>query len=203
MKSVQILQVRLNAMRKLKLVCQSALLHLLDTFRSWIEPKPTLPIIEVLSKIREEKEEWSPFLPRLCRGKPLKEHSILLWDYENIDIHHIDAIMRLAKYTPHKRYMVTKKSIPKTKQALIEAMGFTILGRKPYEGSADDKIINLIQIHALYPYLMLISSDSDFVASVHRHLKKGCVQWIMQDCNKKRILMLVNLTHPRLILSTF
>ena len=65
-----------------------------------------------------------------------------------------------------------------------------------------------IPYQSVQVFLSLVSkssdiANSDFVPCVHRFLEAHHVQWIINDANKKRICMRVNLSHTRLILSTF
>lgn len=133
--------------------------------------------------------------------QPLLPHSLVIWDVENISLRYIEQIKHLAKFTPHKRYALSKMPLSQKQERLLAQEGFTLFEHYPLR--VDEKIVALIHRHQLYTHLMLISSDSDFVPSVKRFLVKNSVQWIMQDENKKRICMYMNLTHPRLTLSTF
>ena len=148
--------------------------------------KPPLPLCE-------PQELWS--------HQPLLPHSLVIWDAENISLRYVKQIKHLAKFTPYKRYAISKMPLSEKQERLLTQEGFTLFEHYPF--SADAKIVELIRRHQLYTHLMLITSDSDFVPSVKRFLLKRHVQWIMQDENKKRICMYMNLTHPRLTLSTF
>lgn len=140
----------------------------------------------------DEQELWN--------NKPLLKNSLFVWDVENIPVNSLDTIKRLAKFTPQKRYAISKKPLLREWAMLLTKEGFTLFEHYPL--SADAKIIHLIDTHHLCSHLILVSSDSDFVPVVKRFLEKHPVQWIMQDENKKRICMYINLTHPKLTLST-
>ncbi|MDD3505857.1 MAG: NYN domain-containing protein [Sulfurimonas sp.] len=139
------------------------------------------------------QETWS--------NKPFIPHSLLVWDVENISVRYLNRIKNLARFTPQKRYALSKKPLSLKQERLLAREGFTLFEHYPL--SADEKIVELIHRHHLYTHMILISSDSDFVPSVKRFLTKRHVQWIMQDENKKRICMYMNIAHPRLTLTTF
>lgn len=142
----------------------------------------------------------NPLSTILWENKPLLENSLVVWDSDNISICALETIKHLAKFTPHKRYIVSHKPLAEEKEALLRKEGFTIIVSSPY--STDARIIALIDNHHHSTSLILISSDGDFVPVVKRFLEKHPMQWIMQDCNKKRICMNINLAHPKLTLST-
>lgn len=133
--------------------------------------------------------------------KPLLKGSFLLWDVENISEKRLEEIHALVKFTPEKLYAISKKALNPYRIRFFQSRGFILFEHYPL--SADEKIINLIKVHQGCTHLILISSDSDFVPSIHRFLETQThhVQWIMEDANKKRICMNVNLSHPRLYLS--
>ncbi len=137
----------------------------------------------------------------LWKNKPLLENSLVVWDSDNISLSALEPIKHLAKFTPHKRYIVSKKPLEEEKDALLREDGFTC---NVYSTSynTDARIVDLIDSHHHCTSLILISSDGDFVPVVKRFLAKHPVQWIMYDCNKKRICMTINLAHPHLALST-
>ena len=136
----------------------------------------------------------------LWNDKALLKGSFLVWDFENIGISFFEAIKACVAFTPEKLYLMCKHPISTQNRALLEARGFILF--ENYPGSADEKIIDLIKVHQGCTHLILISSDSDFVPAVHRYLENHHVQWIMNDCNKKRICMKINLAHPRLKITT-
>ncbi len=137
----------------------------------------------------------------LWKNKPLLENSLVVWDSDNISLSALETIKHLAKFTPHKRYIVSKKPFEEEKDALLLEDGFTCnVSSASYP--TDARIVDLIDSHHHCTSLILISSDGDFVPVVKRFLEKHPVQWMMHDCNKKRICMNINLAHPNLTLST-
>lgn len=134
---------------------------------------------------------------RLWHNKPLLKNSLLVWDVENISINCLDTIKRLAKFTPQKLYAISKKPFTDELETLLSKEGFILSPQY-----ADAKIVHLIDTNHHGSHLILVSSDGDFVPVVKRFLEKHPVQWIMQDRNKKRICMNINLAHPNLTLST-
>ena len=139
-------------------------------------------------------------LVSLWNNKPILANSVLVWDIENIPIKALPHIKHLAKFTPQTRYVISKDTLCDEQEALISKEGFTHDSSYPY--ATDTKIVHLIDTHHSSSYLMFISSDGDFIPVINRFLKKHPVQWIMQDCNKKRICMNINLAHPNLTLSS-
>ena len=137
---------------------------------------------------------------RLWHNKPLLKNSLLVWDVENISINCLDTIKRLAKFTPEKRYAISKKPFTDAFETLLSKDGFILSPQNPQY--ADAQIVHLIDTNHHSSHLILVSSDGDFVPVVKRFLEKHPVQWMMQDCNKKRICMNINLAHPNLRIST-
>ena len=126
-------------------------------------------------------------------NKPLLENSLLVWDSDNISVSALDMIQHLAKITPHKRYAISKKPLSKDNEARLLKEGFIILASYPHP--TDATIVQLIDsYHHHSSYLIFISSDGDFIPVINRFLHTHPVQWMMQDCNKKRICMYINLT---------
>jgi len=136
----------------------------------------------------------------LWNNKPILKNSLLVWDVENISIKALSSIKHLAKFTPQKCFAISKVPLDELKAAILLKEGFNLYISYPYV--SDDAIIDFIDTHHHGSSLIFISSDSDFVPVINRFLHKHSVQWIMQDCNKKRICMYINLSHPRLTLSS-
>lgn len=166
---------------------------MIKTLSHWFERYPIAPLQIQYRPIPQESLLWN--------DKPLLRHSFLVWDVENISVKYFDSIKALVKFTPEKLYAISKKALSLNNLRFFEEHGFVLF--ENYPGSADEKIMKLIAMHQGCTHLILISSDSDFVPSVHRFLEHHHVQWIINDANKKRICMRVNLSHTRLILSTF
>ena len=136
----------------------------------------------------------------LWNKKPMQEHSILVWDLENISFKNLEVIKSKAAYSPEKLYVVTKQRISAKKRVKIEEEGFKILDL--HKNISDQKIIDVMKLYSLYPNMILISSDSDFVNSVKVYVQKNKLQWIMKDSNKKRILMKMDISNKNLKIST-
>ena len=166
---------------------------MIQTISEWFERYPIAPLQIQYRSIPQGSLLWN--------DKPLLRHSFLVWDVENISVKCFDSIKALVKFTPEKLYAISKKALRLNNLRFFEEHGFVLF--ENYPGSADEKIMKLIAMHQGCTHLILISSDSDFVPSVHRFLEHHYVQWIINDANKKRICMRVNLSHTRLILSTF
>ena len=166
---------------------------MIQTITGWVERYALTPLQIQYRPIPQESLLWN--------DKPLLRHSFLVWDVENISVKCFDSIKALVKFTPEKLYAISKKVLSPSVIGFFEEHGFVLFEK--YPGSADEKIMKLIAMHQGCTHLILISSDSDFVPSVHRFLEYHHVQWIINDANKKRICMRVNLSHTRLTLSTF
>ena len=166
---------------------------MIQTISEWFERYPIAPLQIQYRPIPQGSLLWN--------DKPLLRHSFLVWDVENISVKCFDSIKALVKFTPEKLYAISKKALSLNNLRFFEEHGFVLF--ENYPGSADEKIMKLIAMHQGCTHLILISSDSDFVPSVHRFLEHHYVQWIINDANKKRICMRVNLSHTRLTLSTF
>jgi len=132
--------------------------------------------------------------------KPIKENSILVWDLENIPFSRLNAIKKLVKYTPEKLYVVTRQKLSIKLKKQIEKEQFKILDL--HQSISDTKIIKVMKLYGLYSNMVLISSDSDFVESAKKFIKKSHLQWIMIDSNKKRIIMKMDISHKKLTIST-
>ena len=166
---------------------------MIQTISEWFERYPIAPLQIQYRPIPQGSLLWN--------DKLLLRHSFLVWDVENISVKCFDSIKALVKFTPEKLYAISKKVLSPSVLGFFEENGFVLF--ENYPGSADEKIMKLIAMHQGCTHLILISSDSDFVPSVHRFLEYHHVQWIINDANKKRICMRVNLSHTRLTLSTF
>ena len=166
---------------------------MIQTITGWFERYALTPLQIQYRPIPQGSLLWN--------DKPLLRHSFLVWDVENISVKCFDSIKALVKFTPEKLYAISKKVLSPSVLGFFEEHGFVLF--ENYPGSADEKIMKLIAMHQGCTHLILISSDSDFVPSVHRFLEHHYVQWIINDANKKRICMRVNLSHTRLTLSTF
>jgi len=129
--------------------------------------------------------------------KQMKKKSILLWDLENIPFSKLNQIKKISTCTPEKLYVVTKQQLGEKKKNLIESNYFKILDK--HKTISDDKLIRVLKMHTLYDYLIIISSDSDFVNSVKKFLECGnSVQWIVEETKMKRILMKMDISNPKL-----
>jgi hypothetical protein len=164
-----------------------------NIFTAWFRV-PKLSELEMqYMLIPQTKLQW--------KNKPIIIGTFLIWDLENISFDHLEKIKDLVMFTPEKLYGISMQPISLKKQKRLYEEGFILF--EQYAKSADEKIINLIKVHQGATHLILVSSDSDFVPSVHAYLKEHHVQWIIDDRKKKRICMHVNLIHPRLRITTF
>ncbi len=148
----------------------------------------------------EENYQQIEYERLLWNNKPIREDSVLLWDLENIAFHRLDEIKRVAKYTPQRCYVVTTQNISDKKRAKIESEHFKLLDA--HETISDEKILSLMRLYAAKKEMILISSDSDFAKEANRYIKNNRLQWIVTDCNKKRVTMFVRLDSPNLTLSS-
>jgi predicted nuclease of predicted toxin-antitoxin system len=147
---------------------------------------------ELFTKVNTSKLLWNK--------KPMLPHSILVWDLENISYKNLKTIKNRVAYSPEKLYIVTKQKLSKRNRLKMEMEGFKILDL--HSGISDEKIISVMDVYSMYSNMILISSDSDFVSVAKRYLKKSNLQWIMNDRNKKRILMKMNITDKNLKITT-
>lgn len=164
---------------------------MIEKISQWLETSSCFSLEQQYTLVSKEELLWN--------HKPLLKGSFLLWDVENISIKHFEEIKTLVKFTPERLYAISKRVLSLKAIRFFQSRGFILCENYPL--SADEKIMDLIRIHQGCTHLILISSDSDFVPSIHRFLETHHVQWIMEDANKKRICMNVNLSHPRLQLS--
>ena len=164
-----------------------------EKITQWLLAYPLMSLNTQYGCVKNEIVLWN--------HKPLRKGSFLVWDVENISMKSFEQIKSLVKFTPEKLYALSKRALSETALAFFRERGFMLF--ENYPATADEKIISLIKVHQGYTHLILISSDSDFVPSVHRYLEEHHVQWIINDANKKRICMRVNLCHPRLCISVF
>ena len=136
----------------------------------------------------------------LWNKKPILSHSILVWDLENISYKNLKTIKNKVTYSPEKLYIVTKQKLSKRNRFKMEMEGFKILDL--HKSISDEKIISVMNLYSMYSNMILISSDSDFVSVAKRYLKNNNLQWIMNDKNKKRILMKMDITEKNLRITT-
>lgn len=118
---------------------------------------------------------------------------------ENIPFHKLEDIKRVAKYTPSELYVITKQAIGTKLQAKIVQEHFRVLDS--HRTISDTKIISIMRLYKDRENMILISSDSDFAKEANSYIKKHKLHWILNEPNKKRVLMYVNLSSPNLTLS--
>ena len=137
----------------------------------------------------------------LWNKKTLALHSLLLWDIENIPINALQLIKQLVKCTPYNAYAISQYPIDEVQRTFLEQEGIRFI--PTYPECADKTLCTLIlEAKQRITSLIFVSSDGDFVPYIKEALKNCNVLWIMQDCNKKRICMNIDLSHPRLTLSS-
>jgi hypothetical protein len=144
-----------------------------------------------LKDVKIEKYLWN--------NKPIIEDSVLLWDLENIHFNRLEDIKKLAKYTPQDMYVITKEHLSNKYKNRIEKEHFKILDS--HKGISDEKIIAIMKLYANRPYMILISSDTDFAKSVNRYIKHNRMQWIVVEANKKGVAMRADLANSNLTIS--
>lgn len=147
---------------------------------------------EIFEEIDTSKLLWNK--------KPILYHSILVWDLENIPFKRLPEIKRAAAYSPEKLYVITKQNLSEKNKLKIQKEGFKIFDL--HNGISDEKIINIMKIYSMYANMILVSSDSDFVNAAKIYLKNNKLQWIINDKNKKRILMKMDITNKNLKITT-
>jgi len=136
----------------------------------------------------------------LWNMKPIQKNSILLWDFENISFKKLEQIKKLVRYTPEEMYIVTKQPLGTKLIYKTAKEHFKILNA--HKTISDDKIIQMIKLFKKRSHMILISSDSDFVKVVEQYTKANKLHWIIEDKNKKAIMMYVDLTNKNLKIST-
>jgi hypothetical protein len=124
--------------------------------------------------------------------------NILIWDIENIPYHFKDQVFNHIKNDPIKKYIVSKRKFDEKQLDIFKNDGFTFMSAK-YHKDADSKIIDLMKILLLNASeITLVTSDSDFVNFIFKY--KDMVDRfniIMNEHNKKRILMKSDITDPK------
>ena len=123
-------------------------------------------------------------------------NNILLWDIENISYKRLDEIEKKIDSQYDKKYIISKIQFNSViLKKLIEHNYIALSALK----DADSSIINEIQKISNDGSITIISNDSDFVSSIKKSLKKHIkVKWIVEDNNKKRILMKSDLSFENL-----
>lgn len=130
-----------------------------------------------------------------------KAKTVLLWDLENIPYSNFAQVKKALKFAPERSFIITKQNIKNSKFASMQREGFEVL--VAHKNDSDTKIKQVYNILKEYEEFVFISSDSDFVDITKKILsQRKKLTWIMQDANKKRILMKINLSDKNLKLLT-
>ena len=159
-------------------------------------------LFKLLENIFIKEDNFKIISPEmyLWNMKPMQENSILLWDLENISFKKLEQIKKLVRYTPEEMYIVTKQSLGAKFIQKTAKEHFRVLDA--HKTISDDKIIKMIKLFKKRSHMILISSDSDFVKVVESYTKANKLHWILEDRNKKAIMMHINLTNKNLKIST-
>ena len=130
-----------------------------------------------------------------------KERTVLLWDLENISYRYFEKVKKLLRFAPERSFIVTTQAIEASKLISMQKDGFEIL--RAHKTDSDTKIKNVYNILKDYDAFVFISSDSDFIDIGKKVLSQGKkLIWVIQDANKKRIMMKMEISHKKLKLIT-
>ncbi len=130
-----------------------------------------------------------------------REKAVLLWDLENIPYSHLPQVKQSLKFAPERSFIITTNPIKHSKLISMQKNGFEVL--VAHKSDSDAKIKSVYRILKEYDEFIFISSDSDFVDIGKKILsERKKLIWIMQDANKKRIAMKMNLCDKNLKLIT-
>jgi hypothetical protein len=130
-----------------------------------------------------------------------REKAVLLWDLENIPYSHLPKVKQSLKFAPERSFIISTQTINPSKLKSMHREGFEVL--RAHKSDSDTKIKSVYRILKEYDEFIFISSDSDFV-DIGKKILSECkkLTWIMQDANKKRIAMKMNLCDKNLKLIT-
>ncbi len=130
-----------------------------------------------------------------------KEKSVLLWDLENIPYSYFSKLKLSLKFAPERSFIITTNPIKHSKLISMQRNGFEVL--VSHKTDSDTKIKNVYKILKDYDEFVFVTSDSDFTDIGKKILSQGKkLTWVMQDANKKRIAMKMNITDKNLKLIT-
>lgn len=130
-----------------------------------------------------------------------KEKTVLLWDLENIAYSSFAKIKKALKFAPERSFIITTNPIKHSKLISMQKNGFEVL--VAHKSDSDAKIKSVYRILKEYEEFIFVSSDSDFTDIAKKILSNGKkLTWIMQDANKKRIVMKMNITDKNLKIIT-
>lgn len=130
-----------------------------------------------------------------------KERTVLLWDLENIPYSNFDKIKNSLKFAPERSFIITTNPIKHSKLISMHKNGFEVL--VAHKSDSDTKIKKVYKILKEYNEFVFITSDGDFADIGKKILFQGKkLTWIMQDANKKRIVMKMNITDKNLKIMT-
>lgn len=120
---------------------------------------------------------------------------------ENIPYSHLPKIKKALKFAPERSFIITTNPIKHSKLISMQKNGFEVL--VAHKSDSDTKIKSVYRILNEYDEFIFVSSDSDFVDIAKKILsERKKLTWIMQDANKKRIAMKMNLCDKNLKLIT-
>lgn len=130
-----------------------------------------------------------------------KERTVLLWDLENIPYSYFDKIKDSLKFAPERSFIITTNPIKHSKLISMHKNGFEVL--VAHKSDSDTKIKSVYRVLKEYEEFIFVSSDGDFADIGKKILSQGKkLTWIMQDANKKRIIMKMNITDKNLKIMT-
>lgn len=130
-----------------------------------------------------------------------KTRAVLLWDLENIPYSYFPKVKLSLKFAPERSFIITTNPIKNSKLVSMQKNGFEVL--VAHKTDSDTKIKKVYKILKDYDEFVFVTSDSDFTDIGKKILSQGKkLTWIMQDANKKRITMKINITDKNLKLIT-
>lgn len=139
---------------------------------------------------------------RLTWGKgKLKPNTLLLWDLENIPFAYFELIKTKLSFAPQKAFIITKHNLSQQSIEHMQNNGFEVFNK--HKTDSDTKIKQIYKMLNLYEEFVIVSSDADFISMGKSIIKQNKpLTWIMRDIHKKRVIMKINLTAPKLKLIT-
>lgn len=126
-----------------------------------------------------------------------KERILLLWDLENIPYSYFSKIKNSLEFAPERLFVITSNSIKYSNLISIKKDGFEVL--VAHKIDSEIKIKKVYKLLKEYSEFVFITSDSDFTDLGKKILSEGKkLTWVMQDANKKHIVMKMNIADKNL-----
>lgn len=126
-----------------------------------------------------------------------KERILLLLDLENIPYSYFPKIKSSLKFAHECLFVITYIPIKYSNLISIKKDGFEVL--VAHKIDSDIKIKKIYKLLKEYNEFVFITSDSDLTDIGKKILSEGKkLTWVMQDANKKHIVMKMNIADENL-----